>query len=206
VSHGPWRALFCLTLAVTVNKVQVALSMLSTVDKVQLVLGLLTIAASGVVSGVVTFRLNAGRDARRMRREKLERLFLAHTGFLRQLDMHWYPFLEVMAGNIPYNDALDMTIKQSANEEKHFENLEMLVSLYFPELGPGLRQLTEIRNRAAHVISSHKREYQQVGPHPTPAHQELREAAERLEAHCRSFRAEIVKVAQKLGAPSKHAA
>ena len=185
---------------------QGALSMLTTAEEIQLTLGLLTIVASGVVSGVVTFRLNAGRDARRMRREKLEKLFIAHTGFLRQLEMHWYPYLEVMAGRILYNDALDIISKNSTNEDKHFENLEMLVFIYFPELEPGLRQLTDIRNRAAQIIGTHKREYERVGPHPTPAHQDLRAAAERLEAHCLSFRADMVKVAQKLGAPSERAA
>jgi len=188
------------------NPIQVTLSLLTTAEKVQVTLSLLTILASGIVSAVVTFKLNAQRDARRMRREKLERLFLAHTGFLRQLDMHWYPLFAVMAGDIPYNDALDILIKQSADEEKHFENLEMLVSLYFPELGTGLHQLKEIRDRANDIIGAHKRKYVQVGPHLTPARQELGNTAERLDAHCRSFRAEMVKLAKKLGASSKHAA
>jgi hypothetical protein len=176
------------------------------VDQIQITLSLLTVAASGVVSGVVTFRLNAGRDARRMRREKLERLFLAHAGFVRQLETSWIPYFGVMSGQIDYNQALDMTIGQNANEEKHFESVEMLVSLYFPELEPALRRLVEIRDASAGIIATHKREYKRIGPHPTGAYQELRRLGEGLDAHRLSFRADLAKVARKLGAPSKHAA
>lgn len=175
------------------------------VNRVQIILSLLTIGASGVVSGVVTFRLNAARDARRMRREKLERLFLSHTGFLRQLDVNWFPYLAVMAGDIEYNDALDMT-KKHVGEERHFESVEMLVSLYFPELSGGLRELVAIRDDAAKLIGEHKREYKRIGPHRSPALQEMIALADRLEAHQRSFRAKMAKVAGELGAQGAYAA
>lgn len=172
----------------------------------QVALGILTIAASGVVSGVVTFRLNSGRDARRMRREKLERLFLAHTAFVGQLGVSWFPYMKVMDGSISYNDALDMTIKREADRERHLETIEMLVALYFPELSRGLEELTAIRDVAAATISAHKEAYKRVGPHPTKALEKLKNSSIELDEHTVRFRSEMAKLAQALGARSKYAA
>jgi hypothetical protein len=176
------------------------------VDNAQVALSLTTNLASGVVSGIVTFRLNARRDARRVRREKLEELFLAHTGFLRQLDMGWFPYFATMKGEIEYNQALDLTIERGSNEEKHFERVEMLVTLYFPELLSGLSELVAIRDEAARVISQHREQYKRVGPHETPAVQAMGTLSARLTEHQEEFRSAMARVARRLGASNGNAA
>jgi hypothetical protein len=177
------------------------------VTRAQIVLSLLTIVASGLVSAVVTFRLNAGRDSRRMRREKLEAAFLAHSGFLRQLDVGWYPYYAVMGGEIEYNDALDLAIgKGTAAEPKHFETLAMLVSLYFPELQSGFARLVGIRDRAATLIQAHKNDYKRVGPHVSAARDEMKRLIDALTAHEAQFNADMASLARKLGASGKQAA
>src|SRR5262249_30192067 len=153
--------------------------------------GLLTIGASGVVSGIVTFRLNAARDSRRMRREKLEQLFLAHTGFVRQLETNWMPYMAVMQGRIDYNAALQQTIDNHGGEERHLETVEMLVNLYFPELTSGLEELLSIRDESARIIHAHKEQYRQVGPHQTPALQAMSDVAGRLGQHRDRFRTQM---------------
>ena len=175
-------------------------------DRTQLLLSILTILASGVVAGVVTFRLNAARDARRMRREKLEATYLAHSGFLRQLELGWMPYMAVMANELAYNDALDITINKNSTEPKHFEHLAMLVALYFPELQEGLARLIEIRDRAAAIIHAHKNEYKRVGPHVSETRGEMERLVHALDAHEVSFNAELAALARKLGAHGKHAA
>ena len=176
-------------------------------DHTQLLLSILTILASGVVAGVVTFRLNAARDARRMRREKLEATYMAHSGFLRQLDLGWMPYMAVMANELSYNDALDIAInKQTGTEPKHFEHLAMLVALYFPELQEGLARLVEIRDRAAAIIQTHKDEYKSVGPHVSKFREEMVRLVHALNAHEVAFNAEMGALARKLGAHGRHAA
>lgn len=172
----------------------------------QIALGILTIGASGLASGIVTFKLDSSRDARRMRREKLERLFIAHTAFKRELDVNWFPYMFAMSGEISYNDALDLTIKNGVSGERNFETIEMLVMLYFPELTKGLAELARIRDQAADVIKKHKETYKRIGPHPTPALNELKGLGRELDAHIDGFREQMAKVAQSLGARSKHAA
>ena len=175
-------------------------------DQTQIALGVLTIAASGVVSGVVTFRLNSRRDARRMRREKLEQLFLAHSVFARQLGVGWFPYLMVMQGTIAYNDALDMVVKSSVDDDRPYEKMEMLVAIYFPELEKELTKLLQIRDRSAESIARHKEVYKSRGPHRTPELDVLRNIMGELDVHECEFRRQMVRVAHSLGAPSKHAA
>ncbi|HMS01351.1 MAG TPA: hypothetical protein PKE51_00180 [Gemmatimonadaceae bacterium] len=158
------------------------------------------------MSGIVTFRLNSSRDARRMRREKLERLFLAHNAFVGQLGVSWFPYMKVMEGVISYNDALDMTIKRDVDREKNLETVEMLVTLYFPELQRSLDELLGIRDEAADLIANHKEQYKRVGPHPTKALEELKGSSEKLDLHAARFQREMASLAHKLGARSKHAA
>jgi flagellar basal body-associated protein FliL len=66
-------------------------------DRIQIILAVLTIAMSGVVSGIVTFQLNARRDSRELRRQKLEALYESFDGFVTQLGSHWIPYIGVMA-------------------------------------------------------------------------------------------------------------
>ena len=174
-------------------------------DQTQIALGVLTIAASGVVSGVVTFKLNSRRDARRMRREKLEQLFLAHSAFARQLGAGWLPYISVMQGAISYNDALDM-VRKPPGDDRPYDKMEMLVAIYFPELGKELKKLLQIRDRSAESIARHKEVYKSRGPHRTPERDVLLNIMSDLDVHESEFRRQMVRVAHSLGAPSKHAA
>ncbi|MBA2492279.1 MAG: hypothetical protein H0V34_11470 [Gammaproteobacteria bacterium] len=131
----------------------------------QIAISILTIAMSGVVSGVVTFRLNAKRDSRQLRRQKLESLFQAFNGYVTQLGSHWIPHMAVMAGKIDYNAALDMTAKGATVEPRHFETLEMLVAIYFPELQGHLDRLLTLRKRANDILEQHKSVCRESGPH-----------------------------------------
>jgi len=134
-------------------------------EGVQIILAILTIAMSGVVSGIVTFQLNARRDARELRRQKLEAVYESFNGFVTQLGGYWIPYLGVMANKIEYNTALDMTIKNSNSEVKYFRTLEMLIAIYFPKLQPHLDELNGVKEIANEVINQHKEEYRAIGPH-----------------------------------------
>ncbi len=126
----------------------------------QVILGLLTIVMSGVVAAVVTFRLNARREDRQFRRERLEHLFRAFVGFCRLLEVHWSPYLSVMTGKIDYNQALEMTIASAKDDERNLENVEMLVAIYWPEFQSYVDALKTLRDDGSSVLGEHKARYE----------------------------------------------
>jgi len=125
----------------------------------QVVLGLLTIAMSGVVAATVAFKLNARREDRQFRRQRLEHLFRAFMGFSRQLTSGWWPYRCVMTGKIDYNQALDMTIESGEHHERNLEELEMLVAIYWPQLQSHVDALKKVRDDGASVLGEHKARY-----------------------------------------------
>lgn len=114
---------------------------------------------SGVVAAVVTFRLNARREDRQFRRERLEQLFRGFVGFCRMLEVNWSAYISVMTGKIDYNQALDMTIASGKDDERNLENVEMLVAIYWPGLQSHVDALKTVRDDAASVLGEHKARY-----------------------------------------------
>lgn len=125
----------------------------------QVILGISTVVMSGVVAAVVTFRLNARREDRQFRRERLEHLFRAFMGFRKMLEVGWLPYISVMTGKIDYNEALDMTIASGRDDERNLENVEMLVAIYWPELQSHVEALKRVRDDASSVLGEHKARY-----------------------------------------------
>lgn len=124
-----------------------------------------TIAMGGVVSGLVTFHLNARKEARQVRRTKLELAYRAFHGYTSQLGQHWVTLHSVMVNKIEYNDALDIFAKDAATSPLHFQELSMLVAIYFPELQPFVDRVIAVREMANDAIGRHKAAYKQLGPH-----------------------------------------
>lgn len=153
---------------------------------------------SGVVSGIVTFQLNARRDARALRRQKLEALYESFDGFVTQLGCHWIPYIGVMENKIEYNTALDMTINKGNSEEKHLRKLDMLIAIYFPKLQPHLDELTRVRKMANEVMRQHKEGYRVRGPHKSDALSKMQAISKELSSLEEHFRDAVRKEADKL--------
>ena len=105
---------------------------------------------------VVTFKLNARREDRQFRRERLEHVYRAFTGFCRVLRGDWYPYIQVMTGKLNYNQALDMTIASGKGDEHHLETLGMLVAIYWPKLQSHVDALKTVRDDGASLLESTK--------------------------------------------------
>ncbi len=164
----------------------------------QVILGLLTIVMSGVVAAVVTFRLNARREDRQFRRERLEHLFQAFVGFCKLLEVTWSPYISVMTGKIDYNQALDMTIASRKDDERHFENIEMLVAIYWPDLQSHVDALKTVRDDASSLLREHKARYKVGHTQDKESFDAIGQVITRLEEVRSSFgevvRAEAVKL------------
>ena len=167
-------------------------------DRIQIMLALLTITMSGVVSGIVTFQLNARRDTRELRRQKLEALYESFDGFVAQLGSHWLTYMSVMANKIEYNTALDLTIKNGNAEVKHFRTLDMLTAIYFPKLQVHLDELHKVREMANDIMHQHKEEYRVRGPHKTEALTKMKEISKKLSLIEDDFRDAVRNEADKL--------
>jgi hypothetical protein len=114
---------------------------------------------SGVVAAAVTFRLNIHRDERRFRRQRLEEVFVAFNGFSKQMGILWVTYVPVMTGKIDYNQALDMVIARGKDQECHFDKLQLLVALYWPELNAYVDRLVVLREKANSILALHKQRY-----------------------------------------------
>lgn len=125
----------------------------------QIVLSLITIICSGVASAIVTFKLNSSRDERQFLRKKLEEVNLTFLGYCRQLGIYLVQYQSVMAGKITFNDALDLTINSTGDKERHYDNLSMLLSIYFPHLSHHLDEIVKIREAGNDIISEFRAAY-----------------------------------------------
>jgi hypothetical protein len=70
-----------------------------------------------------------------------------------------------MIGKLDYNQALDQMIeggKEAGREARRegFDKVEMVISLYFPELKTSFEALDESRERANKICTVHKEAYQ----------------------------------------------
>lgn len=165
-------------------------------DSGQILLGVLTVACSGVVSGLVTFQLNSRRESRHLRRVKLEAVYLSFSGFIRQFGSYLLPYVSVMQNVISYDDANNINNKSSGNDEKHLGNIEMLIAIYFPSLEEHYKELIKIRDDANVIFHNHKREYKRIGPHISPAVKQMEAIGERLDNLEASFLESVRKEAE----------
>lgn len=114
---------------------------------------------SGVVSGVVTHKLNQSRDERKFRRQRLEEVFVAFMGFTKDLSLTWMRMLTVMQGHLDYIQALDLEIAARSGDAQHLDKLDMLIVLYWPEMTPHLKRLMATRDKGGDAIIRHKERY-----------------------------------------------
>jgi len=141
-----------------------------------------TILSSGLVAGIVTFKLNASRDDRLFLQQRLEELHECFFEASRGLSAHWVPFIGAMTGHISYNQALDLTTAKTDATPLPIPRLQMLASIYHREYLPLVDRLIAIREDGNRVIHVHKARYKEVGPHQTRAAAEMRSISSRLGA------------------------
>jgi len=129
-----------------------------------IVTGLVTLVGSGFGTAIVNYWLTERKARRELRRAKLEELFLAVTNWTKLMWIRWLTLHSVMIGKLDYNQALDQMIeggKEGGREagKEGFDKVEMIISLYFPELKKSYLALDESRERANKICEVHKRAY-----------------------------------------------
>lgn len=163
----------------------------------QLIVSVATIICSGVVSAIVTYKLNSRKDERHLLRQKLEELNLATIRFCTQLDSNFLPYISVMTGKITYNQALDIVLK-SNNTDKNYDIISMIVNIYFPHLSPYLDNIHKARDEGNKIIHDFKRFYQSAGTHSQEHYQKMCEVVKLLERAESDFKKAIQEKAKKI--------
>jgi len=121
-----------------------------------IVLGLLTIVGSGVASAVVTSRLNAQKTRQDLLRQKLEELFSSVQNFGHSfvLAMISYPDARSCLSLEQALKELQLELQQSQHDKQALRKCEMLVALYFPDLGPAYSVWDERQEEVIELLKS----------------------------------------------------
>lgn len=119
-----------------------------------------TILSSGLVSSLVTYRLNRAKDQTFFMRQKAEALYLAADSWRVMFSQHSLPHLGVAEGKFSYNDMLDLIAKAGAEKgTAGHDTMVMLTRIYFPEIEPLLDAVFTARDRFNDVSKAHKAAY-----------------------------------------------
>lgn len=132
---------------------------------VTLILGLGTIAMSGVVSSIVTFRLSKSKEQQAFMRSKAEQLYLATDEFGKGFNSYFVGHFQLLNGRIDYNQMLDLQISAGSKERKYGgpETMTMLVEIYFPTTREALANVWSARDTVNSVAGRIKNHYLEFG-------------------------------------------
>ena len=131
---------------------------------IQVLLSLATIISSGVVAAVVTYKLNARREERQFRRQKLEEFYMAMSGYCRMLITDFFTYENVMRQKLSYNDALDATVKRGTDEKRSCDTTLMLLTIYFHHFQPIFTKLIDCRSTLNSIVSEFTESYRSGDP------------------------------------------
>jgi hypothetical protein len=168
------------------------------VDRSALLLSALTILTSGVVSAMVTYRLNVRREGRDLRRQKLEALYMHTTAYCTSLSSHYIPYLSAMHGRLDLNQVYDLTNARGRNDDRSFDNLRMLIELYVPSAQPILDDLLACREALSKTTAQFTNAYK-IGRTDGAAYvQPLKDALDRLDGIEETLKAVVRREARVL--------
>ena len=123
------------------------------VSLTQILLAVFTILTSGVVSAVVTYRLNALKTEREFMRAKLELLYLAVDNFTEVLTLTNMSMIPVLSGATTYELVTEATKEnKQAFGGQDAQTATMLISIYFPELKSAFDKVLDSRNKIGQRI------------------------------------------------------
>ena len=133
-------------------------------SKLQIGVNIVAILCSSVISVVLASSMASKRARREFRQKKLEELFLAAYTFTNKLFTHNMVWLRVMQRQLTYDQGNDLVIKNHDKEDKSFDVMRMLVSIYFRELMPHFERILKRRDSINQIVSDWKISSQKGAP------------------------------------------
>lgn len=129
-----------------------------------LIVSVTTIAMSGVVSAIVTYRLNKRRDERQLRRKKLEELYMAITTFKKAFDGRTVILHRWMTNHLTVDEAQSLQMEYVKKADNSRVVAGMIIAIYFHELQIDLEQFDASQNGLNGVYEQFKAAHNRVGP------------------------------------------
>ena len=162
---------------------------------------ILTVLMSGVISGIVTFVLNARRSERDFRREKLETLFTVADKYCKVLATTFLDYYRIFKGELNLKEVLELHIKRSEGKESNHEKVEMLISIYFPNIYSAYQDLMAARKTVVEITLDYQRSYESGNTDGNKYLEVFDEAMKRLFETSDTLKKLILVQAQYVNAP-----
>ena len=123
-----------------------------------------TLLSSGVLATVISFSLTEAKEKRLLRRSKIEEIYLNGSAWLNTANARFLPYLKVSKGDLTYNEALDLEIKNAdkATGEQRLK-LNMNIEMYERSLIPALRLVDQELKKLNYVRSGLRNRCAQTG-------------------------------------------
>lgn len=166
----------------------------SVVTGVFTLLGVWFANRSSIKQLTVKLQHESERGSRESLRTRLEELYSLVGRWAGEAVIHHVTYRKVMEGELTYNQALDLTLKNKSSVDAN--RMFTLAELYFPSAHGALQKLKELRDDAAAIQSSFKQSYKQYG-------EPSREHANALTDVLAKFSAAIAKYQAELSAHAK---
>ncbi|HUJ10500.1 MAG TPA: hypothetical protein VL171_10795 [Verrucomicrobiae bacterium] len=130
----------------------------------QILLALTTVLGSGVLAAFVAHKFAERREEREFRRRKSEELFLAVHGYCITFVSRNMLWPRVMDGEMDYNKVLDINAEDKAPTPGHYETMQMLINIYFPDLLPDFRAILAAREPINDMKANFRNAYERGTP------------------------------------------
>ena len=178
----------------------------SCVDSDAIILGASTIVFSGVFSGVVsgyvTYRLNRSKERSEFLRGKLETLFIAVQQFHLAMAESMFYWIDVTQGKLTYNEAYDKHVTLIDTAPDQYGTIEMLISLYFPELLLPFRTCKDAADQS-NIVHGNLKRMADAGKDPSSLFDPYFKSLKEFDAGCKTLKAAIIKLGVRLRVRAK---
>ncbi len=125
-------------------------------------------------------------------RDRLEELYVVSKKYLNTLCSYYFPYRQVMKGELTFNQALDITIETKKDYDPN--RVTMLIHMYFPEIQPSFDEIMRIREKLNSIINGYKCQYKQGDTDGTEWLRAFQPLLELLAKLCDNFDKEVVKL------------
>ena len=167
----------------------------------QILAPILTVLFGGVLSGIITYSLNARKSERELLRQKLELLYTHTHKYIATLIGHYIQYYPVVNGVMSLNELYDLQIKSAEKSTSTHEQIEMLIAVYFPKVQSAYDQLLVARDQLAEFHSNFSLEYKRGKTDSAKHKAELKIGLDALNIAEKALRAKILNQAAWINQP-----
>ncbi|WP_417448456.1 hypothetical protein [Idiomarina abyssalis] len=131
-----------------------------------------------------------------MYRARLEELYVESKKYIKAIITHFIPYRSVMAGDITYNDALDISLNKNYNHNA--DRICLIIDMYFPELQERYLSIKKQLDVTSDILHSYKAQYKSGITSGDNWIDDFQESLDLLSTKAKKFEDQISKIAKSL--------